>query len=146
MKTREYQPTDRDRVLALGNRRGVLDTPANRVIVLEEGGEVKGSVVWVWPGLIDSTIPTLGGISISEPNRRDIYDALLEAACDAAMAAGHRRGQAFVLTDAVLALMRQTFRFDAWALGTDVETRRPSNWVIEFDLAENKAILEARRR
>lgn len=141
MKIQPYKESDRQKVLDLGNHPGAIDSAGSNCIVVEDGGE-KGAAFWFWPGLIDPDIPTLGGITLSAAGRRDLYDALLLACCDAALAAGHKKGQAMALTEATLKVMRQTFKFIEMPRSTNTETGKPMEWDIEFDLAENRAILK----
>jgi len=137
---RPYEEADRAKVLALGLHKGVIDTPENRQLVVEDG-DTFGVVTWAWPGTIDMDIPTLGGVSISEPGRRDLYDKLLLAVCDAALDGGHTRGQAYVMDEFVLTLMQADFEITVTPVGRNVKTSKPGYWEIEFDLAKNREIL-----
>jgi hypothetical protein len=143
IQTRPYTNADRAAVLALGNHPGAIDSAGSHCIVAHDGA-TKGAAIWFWPGIMDPKVPTLGAITLSHPGRRDIYDTLLLAACDAAQKAGHTRGQAMVLDETLLNLMEQDFIIAATPIGTNTETARPGHWVIEFDLAANRKILLSR--
>lgn len=146
VNVRLYQEADRDEILNAGNRPGVVDSPQNRLLVSEEAGEIVGYTLWIWPGIEDAKIPTLGSVEVLQPDRRDIYDALLEAVCLEAQAMGHKRGQALIDDEAVLKLMQETFVFSVISIGKNVKTGKPGRWVIEFDLEENRKILVEHRR
>lgn len=139
--TRDYTEGDRTFILSTGAKAGVIDSPENRILMLRYQG-VDAYVVWSFPGLFRHDIPTLGQIFIDSPTAQPLmYDALLYGACLAAMSAGHTTGDAFLNNAALLALMQSRFKISTEVLG--YEDGVPGSWRIEFDLATNRAILEA---
>ena len=140
LSVRPYKKADRAKVLALVGKAGVIDTPANKLLVLEDGATF-GVVTWAWPNPFGGDLPFLGGVDLSDKARRDLYDKLLLAVCDAALAAGHARGQSIVTSEAVLTLMQATFDVTVTPVGRNVRTGKPGHWEIEFDLAKNRTIL-----
>ncbi len=136
---RPYKEVDRVKALTLVNR-GVLDTLTNKTLVIE-GGDTFGLVTWAWPNPFGNDLPLLGGIDLSDKARRDLYDELLLAVCDAALAEGHTRGQSIIKDEAVLMLMQATFEITVTPVGTNTKTGKPGHWMIEFDLALNRSIL-----
>jgi len=143
---REYEEADRGRVLSLMKKAGSIDSKENHVIVIEDGATF-GCLVWLEPGIdIANDLPSLGMVAISEPGRMDIYEDLIDKAAAAAQAAGHTRAQAVIRREAVLILMRSIFVFTETAHGRHTKTGKTAHWTIEFDLAENRAILAKRRK
>ncbi|KKN62501.1 hypothetical protein LCGC14_0511170 [marine sediment metagenome] len=139
LSVRPYKKADRATVLALVGNKGVIDTPTNKILVLDDGA---GCVVWSEVSPFGSDLPGLGGWSLSDIARLDLRDKLLLAVCDAAMAAGHKRGHSIVTSQKVLDRMKAIFIIDkVTPVGRNVKTGKPGYWEIEFDLAENRAIL-----
>ncbi len=133
---RPYKKADRAKVLALGLDKGVIDTPQNKLLVLE-----GGCVVWTWPNPTGGVLPFLGGVALSNIARHDLRDKLLLAVCDAAMAAGHKRGQSIVYSEKVLKRMQAIFDVTVTPVHRNLKTGGPGWWEITFDLAVNRAIL-----
>lgn len=138
LSVRPYKKTDHDAVLALVKEEGVITTPENKILVLDDG---SGCVVWSETNSFGSDLPLLGGWSLSDISRLDLRDELLLAVCNAALAAGHKRGQAPIYSKRVLTRMQEIFEVDVTPVGTDPKTGEPGSWMIEFDLTKNRAIL-----
>ena len=141
---RPYEEADHDKVLALVGHEGVLDTPANSTLTVEDG-DAFGCVTWTSPNPFGFGPPHLGGVNLTHIARHDLRDKLLLAVCDAAMGAGHTRGHARVLSAKVLARMQAVFILDSVTpVGRDTKTGGPAFWDIEFGLQVNRTILVGR--
>jgi hypothetical protein len=134
METRPYRPADRQRALELLGDARALDSPSQRVHVLEKEGIVSGAAVVVLPDAGDE--PHLGEIALAAPGDLNAVYLLAAACAREALAAGFRRGRFTLLDHRLLDLLRRDFTFDARPSGSDPVTARPLQWDVTVDLED----------
>lgn len=137
---RRANPADREWISALIGGTAAIDANQNRIEVVEDGAD-KAVAVWLSPD--GEGVPILGAVLGVGPERRDLIYAAVIAACEAALAAGHTRGQATIADQRMVTRLVRDLGLTATPVGRNVKTGKPGHWNIDIDLAE--IVAELRR-